>query len=157
MNAIDLLVSRGFDLRVGTVLMESNADHFESTRRFLIDRGVPAERVRATAMSAVGRGDYRPLPQDAATCDEDANDRGDVVQWQGKAAVSPTGDVYPCIFARDARLGSVHDRALRDILEAPQIEPRSDLSVPELWEFCAQRLSCPDCRTMVFNLLGQGE
>ena len=154
-EAIDLLVSRGFQLRVGAVMMEANADGWEDTRKFLVDRGVPPERVRAAAMSAVGRGDYRPLPQEQTLCDDQPTEPSDLFTWQGKAAVSPTGDVYPCIFARDARLGNIHERGLHDILKHPMIDRVPDLSVPDLYDFCAKRLSCPDCRILVFGLLGQ--
>ncbi len=39
----------------------------------------------------------------------------------GKIAVSPTGDVWPCVFSRWLSVGNVRDRALAEILSGPQM------------------------------------
>jgi radical SAM protein with 4Fe4S-binding SPASM domain len=136
--------------------MEENADHWEQTREFLIGRGVPKECVGGSSMSAVGRGDYHPGPaRDPEECADDG-EKGerDFVTWPGKACVSANGDVFPCIFARFAKLGNVHHRPLSDILQTPDTVVGAEMSVPERWQYCAERLSCPDCRFLVFGLMG---
>ncbi len=154
---IDLLISRGFQLRVGAVQMEENADHWEQTREFLIRRGVPEDSVGGSSMSAVGRGDYHPGPKrDPEECADDGKKgERDFITWPGKVCISANGDVFPCIFARFARLGNVHRRPLSDILQNPDPVVGAEMSVPERWNYCAERLSCPDCRFLVFGLMGQ--
>jgi MoaA/NifB/PqqE/SkfB family radical SAM enzyme len=154
--AIDLLVERSFEVRVGSVQMEENADHWQQTREFLIRRGVAEDNVGGSSMSAVGRGDYHPGPdKDPEECvDDGEKGERDFITWPGKACVAANGDVFPCIFARFAKLGNVHQRALSDILQTPDPIVDDALSVPERWNYCAERLSCPDCRFLVFGLMG---
>nr|WP_242687390.1 MULTISPECIES: SPASM domain-containing protein [unclassified Actinopolyspora] len=40
---------------------------------------------------------------------------------QGKVAVSPTGDVWPCVFSRWMPVGNVRERTLVDILTGPDM------------------------------------
>ncbi|MGI8308126.1 radical SAM/SPASM domain-containing protein [Saccharopolyspora hattusasensis] len=60
----------------------------------------------------------------------------------GKIAVSPTGEVWPCVFSRWMPMGNVRDRALTEILDGPQMaETGAALRV----HFDARRAPCvPD-------------
>jgi MoaA/NifB/PqqE/SkfB family radical SAM enzyme len=156
--AMDLIMKTQFRMRIGTVLMEENVDDWPQTFHFLINRGIDPGSLRATATSNVGRGDWQPLPLDLDMPCVDETEQDEVTNfavWPGKAAVSASGEVYPCIFARWLGLGNIHERSLPDILRNPRGVSGPKMPVPERWQYCSERLSCPDCRLLAFTLLGQ--
>jgi MoaA/NifB/PqqE/SkfB family radical SAM enzyme len=158
--AIDLLLERGFQLRVAVILMRENAGDWPRTRAELVERGVPAERVSASLMSRTGRGREAELPDelpdDLVADPADPEPSRDPWSWPGKAAVSPSGDVFPCIFARWLKLGNAAEQSLSEILARPDACAAPELPVPERWRYCCERLSCPDCRMLAFGLMGRG-
>jgi MoaA/NifB/PqqE/SkfB family radical SAM enzyme len=158
--AVDRLLARGAKLRVAVILMSDNAGDFERTRDDLVARGVPEPSINASLVTRVGRGQGVEPPDDwRRFTGVDAADpvpARDPSVWPGKAAVAPNGDVFPCIFARWLRLGSLLERPLRDILERPELPAAAGLPVRERWSYCSERLSCPDCRVLAFGLMGSG-
>jgi MoaA/NifB/PqqE/SkfB family radical SAM enzyme len=158
--AIDLILARGSKLRVAVILMRDNAADWERTRDELKRRGVPERSIHASAVAAVGRGAgiEAPLERPASTVADvaDPESARDPSAWPGKAAVSPTGEVFPCIFARWLSLGNVRRRPLGEILERPEPGAATGLPVRERWRYCCERLSCPDCRVLAFGMMGSG-
>jgi radical SAM protein with 4Fe4S-binding SPASM domain len=145
-------------LRVAVILMDANTGGWEHTRGELVARGVPERSIHASIVTRVGRGQAVEPPAERPPVEEadaaDPEPARDPAVWPGKAAVAPNGDVFPCIFARWLRLGNVHQRSLARILERPKPPPAAGLSVRDRWSYCAERLSCPDCRVLAFGLMG---
>ncbi len=160
MAAIDLLLEHERDFRVGIILMAENAGHYEETRQFLLERGVPEDQIGGSFSSEVGRGkayydDTRIRPRKPDEEGPPERPAGKFYRWRGKAAVDPQGNVYPCVFARWLKLGNVRaDGGLGRILANRHLE--TDVHIPDVaerWEYCAKRLSCADCRLLAFSLM----
>ncbi|MBW2277708.1 MAG: radical SAM protein [Deltaproteobacteria bacterium] len=158
--AVDRILERGAGLRVAVIMMAANAEGWEHTRGALVARGVPERSIHASMVTRVGRGQAVEPPaelpdlEDADAADPEPAD--DPTVWPGKAAIAPNGDVFPCIFARWLKLGNVHQRPLGEILARPELPAVAGLPVRERWSYCAERLSCPDCRVLAFGLMGSG-
>lgn len=162
---IELLRKLKFRVRISSIIMEENADDWPKTLSFLLSLGLSPNSIRAASTMGVGRGAYFPLPAaSAATCVDEPegqnsgdDDRGDQSISSGKVAVSASGDVFPCIFARWLKLGNRNQRSLADILARPDDNSGyQDVTVPMRWQFLSERLSCLDCRLLAFALMGQG-
>lgn len=108
-------------LRVGMIQMLAEQD-IEEARRFLQKLGVPAERIGVDHARSVGRGQafsQVTRPEDAlcGACS------------RGKAAVTPDGSVYPCVFSRWLPVGNVRDTSLATIIaDQPMAITRQHLS-----------------------------
>jgi MoaA/NifB/PqqE/SkfB family radical SAM enzyme len=147
-DAITRAARRGLDVRVGVVLLDANADHFEATRAMLVEAGVPPERIGADRVRTVGRGLLAlgtapvALPRDVHV-----GHAGDAVapaslRSPGKLCVSNTGAVYPCIFTRWARLGDVATESLGAIVDRVRRARSTGVDVDRFTD----RLACMDCR-----------
>lgn len=138
MRAISACLEKVLTVRVGVTLFEPNHEHRDAILASLEKLGLPAAQVAFNTSHAVGRGGFYDGPERGAH-----HAMGS--QGGGKACVSATGDVYPCIFARGLRLGSVHEQSLREILTAPTlVTPLGDVDEAAL--HASQRLSCSDCQ-----------
>jgi radical SAM protein with 4Fe4S-binding SPASM domain len=85
-------------VRVGIVRVSEQQD-IAATKRLLIETGVEAERIGVDRTRGVGRG-AALIQEDpvSALCGKCVNHR---------CAVTASGEVYPCIFARSFSLGNV--------------------------------------------------
>ncbi|WP_420139105.1 radical SAM protein [Sphingomonas sp.] len=113
---IESAVARGIPIRVA-IISEDDGDQSESaTANLLAQVGVTDiswDRVRG-----VGRGSgIQPEPQLDALC-------GNCTA--ASAAVAPSGDVFPCIFARTASVGNVRQKGLADVLGGSSMRGRID-------------------------------
>jgi MoaA/NifB/PqqE/SkfB family radical SAM enzyme len=138
--AIERAVGAGLAVRVAVISMHDNRGHETATVDHLTRMGVP--RVGVTGARAVGRGE---------TCDcgfvpAGAPDAGPVRERaSGTLCVAPDGSVYPCIFNRTDRVGSVLERSLRAIARAPEV-PRATGSLDRALSLALGRLQCASCR-----------
>lgn len=145
--AIQRVQKAGLALRVGIILMESNAGDFEATESLL--HGLGVAQIAWSGTTHVGRGDlFRPerapsgpgvhqsaAPQAVAT---DVTATAPPLPT-GNLCLSSSGDVYPCIFNRATRLGSIHESTLQEIARSPSVRSR-------LMRSAQERLSCYSCR-----------
>ncbi len=99
---------RGIPIRVGMVDMQDGQD-VERARAELAALGV--ERIHVDRLRQVGRGVRDQEPSVDQLCGRCAD---------GALAVSPTGDVWPCVLARWRSLGNIHDAMLADIHESAE-------------------------------------
>jgi len=128
----------GLGVRAGITLFEPNHSHREAIIAALTALGLSPSSIAFNTSHAVGRGGF---------FDQDANDQthGIGTPSGGKACVIPNGDVHPCIFARDLKLGNVYERSLLEILCDEQPIPNVR-RLTETIKLASQRLSCADCQ-----------
>jgi MoaA/NifB/PqqE/SkfB family radical SAM enzyme len=94
---------RGIPVRVGVIEVDEGQDTAGAAAEM---QAVGAERVRIDRMREVGRGVRTGKPGVEQLCGRCAD---------GRLAVSPDGDVWPCVFARWLVVGNVLDRSLADV------------------------------------------
>ena len=109
------LLECGIPLRVGIIKNQQDED-VTPTINFLRSLGV--KHFREDAVRAVGRGGLnvlQPRPRDRRDdlCGACAN---------GNAAITPSGDVYPCVFSRWLPIGNINERSLAEVLHGDLME-----------------------------------
>jgi MoaA/NifB/PqqE/SkfB family radical SAM enzyme len=108
-NIVEAL-RRSIPLRVGVIDVE-DGQRVNEAREELAGLGVTGE-VRVDHLRQVGRGVREQQPSVSQLCGHCA---------RGKVAVSPTGDVWPCVFSRWLPVGNVRHDALAEILTGPRM------------------------------------
>ncbi len=149
LNALQKSMDAGFDVRVGVVIMQENAEHIAHLPDFLAQHyGLSSEHIRFDPVNRVGRGDTTFLPEHIRIASSHATKTGET--RQGKLCIAATGHVYPCIFSRQLALGHIQKQSLQEMLE--QLHYRTLKQPEERWKRCQEQLSCSDCQ-MVACLL----
>lgn len=97
LSAMERLQSSGIPIRVGVIAMEDNKDHVADTLSFLENLGISS--VGVDEMRSIGRANNLRSCENqlAELCGQCGNKR---------ICVTATGDIYPCIMARHAKLGN---------------------------------------------------
>ncbi|WP_291416872.1 radical SAM protein [Actinophytocola sp.] len=101
---------RSIPLRVGVIDVE-DGQRVAEARRALVDLGVLGE-VRVDHLRQVGRGVREQTPSVDQLCGNCTH---------GTVAISPTGDVWPCVFSRWLPVGNVRQEALAEIITGPRM------------------------------------
>jgi MoaA/NifB/PqqE/SkfB family radical SAM enzyme len=127
---------RSIPLRVGLVDVQSG-QRVAQARAELEALGVT--EIGTDHLRQVGRGIRQRQPSIDQLCGHCA---------RGKIAVSPNGDVWPCVFARWIPVGNVQRRALAEILIGPEMVTATKMlanhfRVPEMP--CVPRMCDPQC------------
>jgi len=156
------------NIRIGIILMPENKGQEADTIHFLQDKlSLKSGQIGIDIVRSTGRGqfmqDYQPdltglhgfghrpdMPDDSAPTPESGSPAPPYSR-RGKLCVSANGDVYPCIFSRQTRLGNIRDQGLRDIIHALDqhtLPPPSQ----QRWQQCRQGLSCSDCQAIAYAL-----
>lgn len=138
LRAILLARELGIQVRVSIIATARNGDDVEMTRRYLVDRGVQPEAIRASRELSVGRGSFRPEQREFSW----GAAHGVAQRRLGKLCVTYQGLVVPCIFDRQTVLGDIRRAKLADIL-AREVD---SLSCPRRLHGVTEELSCSDCR-----------
>ncbi|MGH3823961.1 MAG: radical SAM protein [Pseudonocardiaceae bacterium] len=134
-NIIEAL-RRSIPLRVGLVGVQ-DGQRVEQARAELEAFGVTD--IGTDHLRQVGRGVRQGQPSIDQLCGHCA---------QGKVAVSPNGDVWPCVFASWMPVGNVRNRTLAEILTSPEMASATATLVdhfraPELP--CVPKMCDPQC------------
>lgn len=161
-------------VRVGIVLMPENKGQEADTIRFLQDKlSLKSGQIGIDIVRSTGRGqfmqDYQPdltglhgfgHRPDMSDAQSGSNEPASTPESgtpapphsrRGKLCVSANGNVYPCIFSRQTRLGNIRNQGLRDImhtLDQHTLPPPSQ----QRWQECRQGLSCSDCQAIAYAL-----
>jgi len=100
-------LSEGLAVRAAIVETSQNPFKSEATKTFLKELGVT--EVRVDRIRGVGRG---------STGKESAPSLGELCGscWEGKLCVTATGDMFPCVFSRSWRVGTV-DEGIKNVVE----------------------------------------
>lgn len=107
-NTIKRLVEAGISLRAGIIEMNHNSGQLDVTSDFL--RSIGVKIIGADRVRSVGRGER--------LANRSNSDIQDICGqcWKGKLCITPDGDAYPCIMARNSLVGNVLHQSLSDIL-----------------------------------------
>jgi radical SAM protein with 4Fe4S-binding SPASM domain len=148
--AVRRVLAAGLKARVGIVALEASAPTLALTRAMVEALGVPAEAIAVDIPRQVGRGDGLSVPELAEHEVRPAHGgpspstrREPTLSWPGKLAVAYTGDVMPCIFARQVILGNVREEGLGEILERLRARRARSWADPGRH---TEKLACVDCR-----------
>lgn len=111
-DGICRIVRRRIPLRVGLIRLPQNATELEAATDFLIKLGVEKERVITDRVRGHGR---------AETIVNEHNEYSGLCGHcgDGRLAVSSDGSVYPCVHARQFKLGNALQDSLREIAGSP--------------------------------------
>jgi MoaA/NifB/PqqE/SkfB family radical SAM enzyme len=151
-DAIGRAAQAGAKVRVAVLAMPFNQDRLMPTLRFAADLVGDPAAVGLDVVRNVGRGRYDQnvvIPPEAWQWAQRGIDpAAGRPAASGRACVSASGEVYPCIFTRWVTLGRIgKDKTLREILEAPTTRPGWSLAPePELEAACRARLTCVECQ-----------
>jgi len=166
MTAIRRAQDSGLVVRIGIILMAENKGQETDTIRFLQDELLlETGQIGIDVVRSTGRGqfmqDYQPdltglhgfghrpdMPNDSTPKTASSEHS---IRHRGKLCVSASGNVYPCIFSRQTKLGNIHEQPLEAIMQT--LEQRI-LHQPsqQHWQQCQQSLSCSDCQAIAYAL-----
>jgi len=144
LNAMHRSIEQGFDVRVGVVIMQENAEYIAELPHFLKENfGLVSEHIRFDPVNTVGRGNTTFLPEHIHIESSHAIAQGET--RRGKLCFASNGDVYPCIFSRTLRLGNIREQSLQQMLTNLHIRQASETTETH-WKTCQEQLSCSDCQ-----------
>jgi len=165
-STIEAVKSRDIPLRVAMIVMRQNEDTVESTLSFCKENAIPCKTpdvVRPTGRGASSITPTRPEilasrmrtePDFHTSPSAFAKARAKNTCWANKVAITPNGDVLPCIFARDVKLGSVVENSLPKVLAGNTSQQMWYLSRDNIdtCQVCEYRYACKDCRPLASGL-----
>lgn len=144
-RAIRLALSKGLRIRVAGIQGCDDAQSEAKLRGYLLELGVPKDRISADRQRPVGRGNFASdveLLAQAGT--QHAGERsGSGAPEKGKLCIAYTGDVIPCIFDRSVVFGNVRSSSLQSILAQAL---RFDSSRNRRLQLVDGALACGGCR-----------
>lgn len=139
-RGIKLALRSGVPVRVGIVEMAQNRADLEATKKYL--RRVGVTHMKVDRVRGVGRGvgcvndslmSLDPMKELCGKC------------WRGRLMVDSHGDLYPCVFARFARVGHVSD-GLETVLGGARLKTFRAASKSADSTVCNRGSDCiPDC------------
>ncbi|MBL1351744.1 MAG: radical SAM protein [Zetaproteobacteria bacterium] len=142
--AMQRAIDQGFEVRVGVVIMQENAEHIAELPHFLETKfGLSPAHIRFDPVNTVGRGSTTFLPEHINIQSSHAIAQGE--SRRGKLCIASNGDVYPCIFSRKLRLGNIREQSLPQIYMNLRYRDASQITEAR-WQTCQEQLSCSDCQ-----------
>lgn len=113
-DGIVRIVGKDIPLRVGLIRLPENVTQMEETTDFLVELGVPRDRVIVDRVRGHGRAEsiVNEHNEYSGLCGH----CGD-----GRLAVAYDGSIYPCVHARRFKLGSALEDSLGEIATGPEM------------------------------------
>jgi radical SAM protein with 4Fe4S-binding SPASM domain len=159
MAAIKKVLAAGVPLRIASILMKANEHEAEKIMKLCSDLGVevtPPDVVRPT-----GRGDDKELLPTAYSkppikppfyTDPDSFYKAQKIHscLAGKIAITASGDVIPCIFARNQICGNILNEPLQSVLSGQSLHRCWHTTKDQIdkCKDCEYRYACTDCRPL---------
>nr|WP_092068850.1 radical SAM protein [Dendrosporobacter quercicolus]NSL47249.1 radical SAM protein [Dendrosporobacter quercicolus DSM 1736]SDL82214.1 radical SAM additional 4Fe4S-binding SPASM domain-containing protein [Dendrosporobacter quercicolus] len=159
MTAINKLLAAGIPLRIASIIMKANETQADNIMKLCTRLGVeptPPDIVRPT-----GRGNDAALTPTLYTKQPIQppfyTDEYSFTQAQkyhscltGKIAITASGDVIPCIFARSQTCGNILTATLHEVLNGEPLKAiwRTTKDQVEKCQDCEYRYACNDCRPL---------
>jgi len=165
MAAINLLRDNQISVRVAVIAMKQNQDDLSLTVEFLRNMGVEyklPDPVRPTGRGCSQEIQPRNLPAEFSGRIIEANfwtnkhafhfNRSHNSCWAGKVAVTATGEVIPCIFARDLVIGNCLPKGLAAVMHNKRLKEFWGITKDhvEVCRDCEYRYACHDCRPLAY-------
>jgi len=165
-STIENIKSFGIPLRVAMIVMRQNENTVESTFSFCKENNIPCKTpdvVRPTGRGASSIIPTRPEilsirmrtePDFHTSHSSFSKARTKNTCWANKIAITPNGEVLPCIFARNVNLGSVEKNSLSQILAGQTSQQMWHLTRDNIntCQACEYRYACKDCRPLATSL-----
>ncbi len=159
LNSIKKLISAAIPLRIASIIMKQNENQVENIMNLCRNLGVevtPPDVIRPT-----GRGNDEHLkPDHYAKPPVKPPFYTDVQSFlkaqryhsclAGKLAVTATGDVIPCIFARDQICGNLLKESLATVIRGQKLQDYWQTTKDAISKCCdcEYRYACHDCRPL---------
>ena len=161
--AIEKICKKNIPLRIASILMKQNEHESEKIMNLCKKFGVevmPPDIIRPT-----GRGENQNLlPADISSKTIQPPFYISETDFKiaqkchpclaGKLAITPNGDVFPCIFARNQLLGNILHTSLNDLLASQTLQTCWKTTKDQITKCkdCEYRYACVDCRPLAQNL-----
>jgi radical SAM protein with 4Fe4S-binding SPASM domain len=167
LNAIKLLLRYKVATRCATIAMKQNEEDLDATTYFVLKLGISCrtpDPIRPT-----GRGkklDNWPEKYGLNAIQTRPGFKTDPATflkkqhynscWYGKAGVTSSGDVLPCLFARDHVAGNIHTESLSAIIRGEKMQQYWNLTFDRIepCRQCEYRYVCDDCRPWAYGFTG---
>ena len=150
LDAMKRAKEAGLNIRAGIVLMEDNIECAERMPAFLKEHlNMELDQIRFDAVNQVGRGRELAMLQGIIPSHSPSSGPN----RKGKLCIASNGDVYPCIFARNFKLGNIADQSLQTIFSSMR-HREPDREDSKRWNSCSEQLSCGDCRIIAYTIKG---
>lgn len=157
MTAIKKIQTAGIPLRIASIIMKANEHEVENIIKLCTELGAytaPPDIVRPT-----GRGeDHKLLPASYTRPPikppffTDAESFATAQRYHsclaGRLAITASGDVIPCIFARSQLCGNILNLPLKDVLHGEALQKCWQTTKDHVTKCrdCEYRYACTDCR-----------
>lgn len=160
---IKKIQSLGINYRIGVVRMKENEAIIDKVEVFLRDKKLihQEDSFKPDDLRLIGRGGKTSKPPKQHTEYElhlNASAKFFYLShkynpcWRGELAVSPKGQVFPCVFARQITIGDLKTETISTILDrVKQSYWTITLDQVEKCRDCEFRYACMDCRALVLN------
>lgn len=159
MTAVKKIMEANIPLRIASIIMKDNEHEVENILKLYKELGM--EGSYPDVIRPTGRGDdehllpinYRkpPIKPPFYIDEESFNDAHHYHSClAGKIAVTATGDVIPCIFARNQVCGNILHHSLAGILSGHPLTQcwHTTKDCISKCKDCEYRYACPDCRPL---------
>lgn len=167
LNSLKLLLAYGVTTRCAVIAMKQNEKELDGTSYFLSQLGVfsrPPDPIRPSGRGKgmnnwpqiYGLKFIRATPNFFVSAEAYERNRRWNSCWSGKAAVTSTGDVLPCVFSRDQVAGNVKKESLSEIVQCKKMLSFWSLTKDqiEICRDCEYRYICEDCRPLAYGSTG---
>ena len=161
-----MLLDYGIKTRCSLIAMRQNEEEIERTSDILSAIGLNARTPDPVRPVGGGKeGGYWPkkysrrvlIEEPPCEFDEEMYRTNKAWNdcWFGKAAVTSSGDVIPCVFAREQVAGNLLKEPLKDIIHGRMLEYWGlNADKIEVCQGCEFRYICHDCRPWSYGLTG---
>lgn len=158
-STVKKLVAKGIRVTPAVIIMRENEDHLEQTQHFIESLGIKPNGYDVIRNTMPGKKNshyvtktellrprYQCRPSFKTSYDEFYRFGVRNSCWDGKLAITASGDVIPCIFARSSVCGNVRSDSYDDILNCLRAEWKRTKDSIETCRDCEYRYACHDCR-----------
>ena len=167
-RGLKLLKQVGVPVKTAVIVMDLNEEHISEIQRYIEDLGLEFDGYD-TIRQAVG-GDqishcvsspevlsvrYQTKPSFETSQESFCRNHRINSCWYRKLAFAANGDVYPCIFARDFRIGNILEESFDEVFAKAKIPWTTTIDTVEGCGECEFRYACSDCRPLAKSLTGK--
>ena len=167
LGAIRLLLQYEVATRCATVAMKQNEEDLDATTYFILKLGLACrvpDPVRPTGRGTAlenwpekyGLNAIQTRPAFRTDPAGFAKKQHCNSCWHGKAGITSSGDVLPCLFARDHVAGNIHEKSLKEIIPEKMMQEYWNLTFDRIepCRRCEYRYVCDDCRPWAYGFTG---